>query len=232
MDNNLSTISQLDHVDQGLRQFMLGIYNKMTVGLAVTGVTAWLAASYLTALIQSPLWIVFALLPLAFVLVLSFGLKSLSITAATLIFYLFSISMGLSLSTLFLLYTSTSITKVFFITAATFAAASIYGYTSNKSLSSWGSFLLIGLIGIIIAGLVNIFLASSLLSFIISVVGVIVFVGLTAYDTQNIKNDYVSNGNFYGFDNPEKASIFGALSLYLNFINIFTHLLSLLGDRK
>jgi len=175
---------------------------------------------------------VIALLPLAFVLVLSFGLKSLSITAATLIFYLFSISMGLSLSTLFLLYTSTSITKVFFITAATFAAASIYGYTSNKSLSSWGSFLLIGLIGIIIAGLVNIFLASSLLSFIISVVGVIVFVGLTAYDTQNIKNDYVSNGNFYGFDNPEKASIFGALSLYLNFINIFTHLLSLLGDRK
>lgn len=232
MDKHLSTVSQIDHIDQGLRQFMLGIYNKMTLGLAVTGITAWVAATYLTALIQGPLWILFALLPLGFVLVLSFGLNSLSITAATAIFYLFSISMGLSLSTLFLIYTGTSITKVFFITAATFAAASIYGYTSNKSLSSWGSFLFIGLIGIIIAGLVNIFLASSLLSFIISAVGVIIFVGLTAYDTQNIKNDYTSNGNFYSFDNPEKASIFGALSLYMNFINIFIHLLNLIGDRK
>lgn len=229
MNNNLLT---METVDQGLRQFMLGIYNKMTVGLAVTGVTAWITVTYLITLIQSPVWIVFALLPLAFVLVLSFGLRSLSVTAATLIFYLFSISMGLSLSTLFLLYTSTSIVKVFFITAATFAAASIYGYTTSKSLSSWGSFLFIGLIGIIIAALVNIFLASTLLSFIISAVGIIVFLGLTAYDTQNIKNDYLTNGNFYGFDNPEKASIFGALNLYLNFINIFIHLLNLLGDRK
>lgn len=232
MDRNLSTTSQLDDIDQGLRQFMLGIYNKMTLGLAATGVTAWIASTYLTSLIQSPMWIIFALLPLAFVLVLSFKISTISVYTATLIFYLFSVSMGLSLSTLFLLYTSTSIAKVFFITAATFAAASIYGYTSNKSLSSWGSFLFIGLIGIIIAGLVNIFLASNLLSFIISIVGVIIFVGLTAYDTQNIKNDYISNGNFYGFDNPEKASIFGALNLYLNFINIFTHLLSLIGDRK
>lgn len=232
MTNRISAATHIDEIDQGLRQFMLGIYNKMTAGLLVTGITAWFAASYLTAWIQSPMWIVFALLPLAFVLILSFGMASLSIAAATGLFYLFSVSMGLSLSTLFLLYTSTSITKVFFITAATFAAASLYGYTSNKSLSNMGSFLFIGLIGIVIAGLVNIFLASTLLSFIISVVGVIVFVGLTAYDTQNIKNDYVTNGNFYGFDNPEKASIFGALNLYLNFINIFVHLLNLLGDRK
>jgi len=232
MNNQFSAIAQVDSIDQGLRQFMLGIYNKMTAGLAVTGLTAWFASVYLTAYIQSPVWIVFALLPLAFVFALSFGIKSFSIATATLLFYLFSVSMGLSLSTLFLLYTGASITKVFFITAGTFAAASLYGYTTNKSLSSWGSFLLMGLIGIIIAGLVNIFLASSFLSFAISVIGVLIFVGLTAYDTQNIKSDYTSNGSVYGFESPEKASIFGALSLYLNFINIFVHLLSLLGDRK
>ena len=131
----------------------------------------------------------------------------------------------------FVVFTATSIASVFFISAATFATASLIGYTTNRDLTNMGTFLMVGLVGILIAGVVNIFLASSALAFAISVIGVVVFVGLTAYDTQKLKNDYLTNGEVYGFDSPQKSALFGAFSLYLNFINIFQMLLNLLGVR-
>lgn len=219
-------------IDQGLRTYMIGIYNRMSAALALTGVVAWWASSALVGLMSSPAWIVLALLPLAFVLVLSFGAHKLSTTAANVLFWLFAVAMGISLSTIFVLYTTESIAKVFFITAGTFAAASLYGYTTGKDLTSVGSFLIMGAIGIMIASIVNIFLASSMLGFIISVVGVVVFTGLTAYDTQKLKEDYLTNGEVYGFDSAAKSSIYGALSLYLNFINIFVSLMQLIGMKK
>jgi FtsH-binding integral membrane protein len=183
-------------------------------------------------MMQTPLWIVMALLPLAFILVLSFGIDKFSVPMATAVFYLFAVSMGISLSTIFVLYTTTSIAKVFFISAATFAAASIYGYTTQRDLTSMGSFLIMGAVGIFIAGIVNIFLQSSLMSFVISCIAVLVFTGLTAYDSQQLKEEYMSQGAVYGFDSAAKSSIFGALTLYLDFINIFVHLMNLIGDRK
>lgn len=219
--------------DEGLRAFMLGIFNLMTGALAVSGATAWVTYSVLGAALKGGLLpIIFALVPLAFVLVLSFGIHRLSYRVANAVFWLFSASMGLSLASIFVLFTATSIASVFFISAATFATASLVGYTTNRDLTNMGTFLMVGLVGILIAGVVNIFLASSAVAFAISVIGVIVFVGLTAYDTQNLKNDYLTNGEVYGFDSPQKSALFGALSLYLNFINIFQMLLNLLGVRE
>jgi FtsH-binding integral membrane protein len=219
--------------DQGLRAFMISIFNRMTVALAVSGVVAMLTAALLgPALKGSMLALVFALTPLAFVLVLSFGIHKLSYGTANMLFWLFAVSMGLSLSTIFLTYTTTSIASTFFITSATFASASLIGYTTKRDLTNMGTFLLMGLIGILIASIVNIFLASSMLAFIVSVLGVVIFTGLTAYDCQNLKNDYLTQGEVYGFDSPEKSALFGALSLYLNFVNIFQMLLSLLGNRQ
>ena len=223
----------LSQTDEGLRAFMLSIFNRMTVALVVSGVTAWFTAALLGAALKgSMLSLVFALSPLVFVLVLSFGIHKLSYGAANAIFWLFAVSMGLSLATIFLTYTTASITSTFFITAATFASASLIGYTTKRDLTNMGMFLMVGLIGILIAAIVNIFLASSALAFAISVIGVVIFVGLTAYDCQNLKNDYLTNGEVYGFDSPQKSALFGALSLYLNFINIFQMLLSLLGNRQ
>jgi FtsH-binding integral membrane protein len=204
----------------------------MTMALAVTGAVAYWASWALLPMMQTPLWIVMALLPLAFILVLSFGIDKFSVPMATAVFYLFAVSMGISLSTIFVLYTTTSIAKVFFISAATFAAASIYGYTTQRDLTSMGSFLIMGAVGIFIAGIVNIFLQSSLMSFVISCIAVLVFTGLTAYDSQQLKEEYMSQGAVYGFDSAAKSSIFGALTLYLDFINIFVHLMNLIGDRK
>jgi FtsH-binding integral membrane protein len=221
-----------EQIDQGLKTYLLSIYNKMTMALAVTGAVAYWASSALLPMMQTPLWIVMALLPLAFILVLSFGIDKFSVPMATAVFYLFAVSMGISLSTIFVLYTTTSIAKVFFISAATFAAASIYGYTTQKDLTSMGSFLIMGAVGIFIAGIVNIFLQSSLMSFVISCIAVLVFTGLTAYDSQQLKEEYMSQGAVYGFDSAAKSSIFGALTLYLDFINIFVHLMNLIGDRK
>lgn len=219
--------------DEGLRAFMRGIFNLMTGAMALSGATAWITYSILGAALKGGLLpIIFALTPLAFVLVLSFGIHRLSYSTANLLFWLFSASMGLSLASIFVMFTATSIASVFFITAATFASASLIGYTTKRDLTNMGTFLMVGLIGILIAGVVNIFLASSVLSFVISVIGVVVFVGLTAYDTQNLKNDYLTNGEVYGFDSPQKSALFGALSLYLNFINIFQMLLNLLGVRE
>lgn len=221
-----------EQIDQGLRTYLLGIYNKMTMALAVTGAVAYWASSALLPLMQSPMWIVMALLPLAFVLVLSFGINKLSVPVATAVFYLFAVAMGVSLSTIFVLYTTASIAKVFFISAATFGAASIYGYTTKRDLTSMGGFLIMGAVGILIAGIVNIWLQSSMMSFVISCIAVLVFTALTAFDTQKLREEYLSQGAVYGFDSAAKSSIFGALELYLNFINIFVHLMNLLGERK
>jgi len=237
-------------IDEGLRSYMLRVYNYMGLGLVVTGLVAYFAAAaaiapdaasavaqmsngvYLTnwgvMLFNSPLAWVIMLSPLAFVLVLSFGINKLSTGAAQLLFWAFAAVMGLSLSSIFLVYTGASIAKVFFITAATFGAMSLYGYTTKRDLTNMGTFLFMGLIGIIIASLVNIFLASSMLDFAISVVGVLVFVGLTAYDTQKIKESYSES---YGADVLAKNAIMGALSLYLDFINLFLMLLRLFGNR-
>jgi len=239
-------------VDAGLRAYMLRIYNYMTIGLAITGLAAlgvYMAAvtsdpsvgavrigtSYLTpfgyAMFVSPLKWVFILAPLAMVFAISFGINRLRPATAQLLFWIFSALMGISLSSIFLVYTHTSIVRVFFITAASFGALSLYGYTTKRDMTGMGSFLLMGLFGIIIASLVNLFIASSALQFIVSVVGVLVFAGLTAYDTQRLKNDYIYGYASQGGDIAERAAITGALSLYLNFINLFTLLLQLLGQR-
>jgi FtsH-binding integral membrane protein len=241
-------------VDAGLRAYMLRIYNYMTIGLAITGLAAlgvYMAAvtsdpnaaaipqqiggAYLTtfgyAMFVSPLKWLFILAPLAMVFVISFGIQRLSPATAQLLFWVFSALMGVSLSSIFLVYTHTSIVRVFFITAASFGALSVYGYTTRRDMTAMGSFLMMGLFGIIIASLVNIFVASSALQFIVSVVGVLVFAGLTAWDTQRLKNEYIYGYAGAGGDVAERAAITGALSLYLNFINLFTLLLQLLGQR-
>jgi FtsH-binding integral membrane protein len=239
-------------VDAGLRSYMLRIYNYMSIGLAITGLAAlgvYMAAvttdpsgaaakigsSFLTpfgyAMFVSPLKWLFILAPLAMVMVISFGINRLRPATAQMLFWVFSALMGISLSSIFLIYTHTSIVRVFFITAASFGALSLYGYTTKRDLTGIGSFAIMGLFGILIAMLVNAFLGSTMMQFIISIVGVLVFSGLTAYDTQRLKNDYIYGYASQGGDVAERAAITGALSLYLNFINLFTFLLQLLGQR-
>ena len=238
-------------IDEGLRSYMLRVYNYMGIGLVVTGLAAWFAAAaaittnpdaavgqlangqYVTQwgylLFASPLQWVVMLAPLAFVLVLSFGINKLSVPAAQATFWAFAAIMGLSLSSIFLVYTDASIAKVFFITAATFGAMSLYGYTTKRDLTGIGNFLIMGLIGLIIASIVNIFLASSMLEFAISAIGVLIFVGLTAYDTQKVKESYDEG---LGSEVLHKSAVMGALSLYLDFINLFLMLLRLFGNRE
>jgi FtsH-binding integral membrane protein len=239
-------------VDAGLRSYMLKIYNYMAIGLAITGLAALgvymgavapdqasaagrVGSKYLTsfgvAMFVSPLKWVFILAPLAMVFAISFGINRLKPATAQLLFWAFAALMGISLSSIFLVYTHTSIVRVFFITAATFGALSLYGYTTKRDMTGMGSFLIMGLFGVILASVVNLFLASSMLQFIVSIVGVLVFSGLTAWDTQRLKNDYIYGYAAQGGDVAEKAAITGALSLYLNFINLFTLLLQLLGQR-
>ena len=216
--------------DQGLRQYMLRVYNYMASGLFLTGAVAVgiYQSGWVYTLVGTPLIWVVMLSPLAFVLVLSFGINRLSLFATQALFWAFAGVMGLSMSTIFLVFTGASIARVFFITAATFAAVSLYGYTTKADLSRFGTFLFMGLIGIVIASVVNIFLGSTALQFAISVIGVLVFTGLTAYDTQMIKEQYDEN---YGGEAIGKLAVMGALSLYLDFINLFQMLLSLLGAR-
>ena len=223
--------------DAGLRSYMLGIYNYMALALAVTGIaalgTAYLAQSnpaVANAIYASPLRYVIMFAPLAFVMVLSFGINKLSHSAAQLVFWAFAAIMGVSISWIFMVFTGGSIVQTFFITAAAFGGLSLYGYTTKRNLSGMGSFLVMGLIGLIIASVVNIFLASSALQFAISVIGVLIFAGLTAYDTQRLKNDYdMIAGNAAAM---AKSSLMGALSLYLNFINMFMFLLQFFGNRE
>ena len=219
-------------IDEGLRTFMLKVYNYMGLGLALTGSVAFFAASspgLMQAIHGTALsWLVM-LSPLAFILVLSFGIQKLRPATAQALFWAFAGVLGLSLSSIFLVYTGTSIARVFFITASLFGAMSLYGYTTKKSLASWGSFLFMGLLGVIIAMVVNIFLASSALHFAISVIGVLIFTGLTAYDTQNIKQQYYEGD---GAVIAEKKAIMGALRLYLDFINLFIMLMHLMGQQR
>ena len=219
-------------VDVGLRKFLLGVYNYMGSGLALTGIVAYVAAEsgIYASLAKTPLlfWAVM-LAPLALVLVLSFRIEKMSLGAAQAAFWAYAGLVGLSLAGIFLVYTGTSITRTFFIAAATFLAISLYGYTTRTDLTRIGSFLLMGLFGIILAGLVNMFLASSALQLAISVIGIVVFVGLTAYDTQRIKQIYLESDNSVV---AGKKAVMGALALYLDFLNLFMLLLQLTGDRR
>jgi uncharacterized protein len=222
----------LTDIDVGLRDYMLRIYNYMASALALTGIVAWVFAGYLEtnrALLHSPVMWLIILAPLGLVMMLSYGLNRLSLPAAQGLFWLYAALMGLSMSTIFLAYTYSSIARVFFITAGTFAAMSLYGYTTRRDLSRFGSFLFMGLIGIVIAMLVNIFLQSPAIYWAISVVGVLVFTGLTAYDTQSIKEMYYEGD---GNEIAGKKSIMGALRLYLDFINLFMMLLRLMGSAR
>lgn len=217
--------------DKGLRQFMLNMYNHTAAGLAVSGIIAYFvyASGLIATLMSGALGWLFIFAPLGMILLYSFAGQNWSLNAITQFYYAFVALMGVSLSAIFVIYTAMSIAQVFFITAATFASASLYGYSTNRDLTSVGSFLFIGLIGIIIAMIVNIFLDSPALMFAISILGVVIFTGLTAWDTQTAKSMYLSAP-----DN-ETASKYGiqfALSLYLNFINLFQMLLSLLGQRE
>ncbi len=227
-------------IDAGLRAHMLRVYNYMALGLVLTGVTAWVVAStsignlFFTQTANGGFgmttlgWVAF-IAPIGLVFWLSFGIQRMSAGTAQLVFWVYAALMGISLSTIFFAYTMTSITQVFFVSAATFGAMSLYGYTTQRDLSQFGSFLFMGLIGIVIASIVNIFLQSSALGFAVSIIGVLVFVGLTAYDTQKIKEMYSAqdDGTVAG-----RKAIMGALSLYLDFINLFLMLLRLFGDRR
>ncbi len=218
-------------IDVGLRDYMLRIYNYMASGLALTGIVAYVGytTGFYERIAHTPLiWLVI-LAPLGLVMLMSFGINRMTASTLQMVFWLYSGLMGLSLASVFLVFTGTSIARVFFITAGTFGAMSLYGYTTRRDLSQFGSFLFMGLIGVIIASVVNMFIASSALQFAISVIGVLVFTGLTAWDTQQIKEMY------YAADDAEtagKKSIMGALRLYLDFINLFMLLMQLLGTRR
>jgi FtsH-binding integral membrane protein len=217
--------------DEGLRSYMLGVYNRMTSGVLLTGIVAMLFAPVAADLIvsRSPLMWVIMLAPLGFVMALSFGANRMQTSTMSVLFWAFAVAMGLSLSTVFLQYTGTSIAGAFFATAAAFAGLSLYGYTTKRDLSAFGTFLIMGLVGLIVASLVNLFLQSGTMALIISVIGVLLFAGLTAYDTQKIKSMYfeVAGTEFAG-----KAAIMGALSLYLDFINMFLFILRLFGSSR
>ncbi len=217
-------------VDGGLRAYMIRVYNYMSMGLVITGLAGLLTlnSGLMPVLFGSPLKWVVLFAPLAMVMFMSFRLQSMSFGAAQTAFWVFSALMGVSLTPIALIYTGASIAKVFFITAAAFASLSLYGYTTKRDLTGLGSFLFMGLIGIIIAGLVNLFLQSSAVSLALSVLGVLIFTGLTAWDTQKIKSIYYStNEAMLGH-----SAINGALQLYLDFINMFMSLLRLFGDRR
>ena len=218
-------------VDAGLRAYMLRVYNYMAGGLALTGAVAYFGATsgFYSSIAGTPLFWLVLLAPLGLVFFLSFRIDRMSLGAAQLSFWAYAGLVGLSLSGIFLVYTGESIARVFFISAATFGATSLYGYTTQRDLSRFGSFLFMGLIGIVIASLVNLFLASSALQFAISAIGVLVFVGLTAYDTQRVKDIYIAGEDAII---SGKKAIMGALALYLDFLNLFLMLLQLFGDRR
>jgi FtsH-binding integral membrane protein len=230
------TAAQSAEFDAGLRSYMLKVYNYMASGVLLTGIVAMVFANMLRAdpeLVQtvygSPLRWVLALAPFAFIMVMSFGINKLSSAALQGIFWAFSAVMGLSLASILLVYTGESVALTFFITAASFGALSLYGYTTKKDLSGLGTFLVMGVIGLFIAMVVNIFLASSMMQFVISCAGVLIFAGLTAYDTQRIKENYylMATGEAVA-----KGAIMGAVNLYLDFVNLFVFLLQFLGNRE
>ena len=236
IDTNTSRLSNRARfrgpvIEAGLRHYMLSVYNYMAVGLGLTGLVAAIAAGsgFYEQIAGTPLiWLVM-LAPLAAVLFLSFLIERMSFATAQTVFWVYAGLMGLSFAGILLVYTGTSVARVFFISAGTFAAMSLYGYSTGRDLSRFGSFLFMGLVGIILASVVNIFVASSMLHFTISMIGVLVFTGLTAYDTQRIKEIYFTDR---GSIDLAKLGLSGALTLYLDFINLFLMLLQLTGERR
>jgi uncharacterized protein len=241
-----STQTQAREFDAGLRAYMLKVYNYMTSGVLLTGIVALMTSqspAILQALYQlvpygdgvaiagyTGLGWVALFSPFAFILAMNFGLNKMSSSTLKMVFFAFAATMGLSLSSIILMYTGESVVRVFFITAATFGSLSLYGYTTKKSLSGMGTFLMMGLFGIIIASVVNMFMQSSAMQFIISIVGVLIFAGLTAYDTQKIKDMYFQVS--HSGEMAAKTAIMGATTLYLDFVNLFLMLLRLFGDRR
>lgn len=225
--------TKVSSVDQGLRSYMIAVYNYMAAALGITGVTAFAVSSspaLINLLFGTPLMYVVMFAPLVMVFFVVPKIETLSLQGAQTVFWVFAAVMGLSLASIFLVYTAESITRVFFICSAMFGSVSLYGYTTKKDLTGFGTFLFMGLIGLIIASVVNIFLQSPMVYFIASFVGVLIFTGLTAYDTQRIKDSYY---HFSGSaELAGKGSIYGALSLYMDFINLFISLLRLFGDRR
>jgi FtsH-binding integral membrane protein len=239
-------------IDAGLRAHMNKVYGTMSVGMLITALAAWSIAglavsdvptqymlkegTYLTglgaAIYASPLKWVIMFAPLLFVFGLSAGINRMSAGAAQIAFYAFAAVMGVSISSIFLVFTGMSIVQIFLVTAIAFAGLSIWGYTTQKDLSGWGTFLIMGVIGLVVASIVNIFLGSPAIMFAVSALGVLIFAGLTAYDTQNIKNTYLQMRAAEGEQYIGRAAILGALSLYLNFINMFMMLLNLFGQRE
>ena len=229
LNRRYGTAGALDQatVDEALRSYMLRVYNLMASGLALSGIMAVLTYNFGYAATVLPTIAIFV--ALGTILVMSFGANKLSASTLGALYWAFTATFGIALSTIFMRYTGTSILRVFFITGGMFAAMSLYGYTTKRDLSGFGSFLMMGVIGLLIAGLVNIFLQSSMMQFVISVITVLVFVGLTAYDTQRIKSEFNESD---AAEITSKQAIFGAVSLYTNFINIFTALLNLFGSNR
>ena len=222
-------------IDQGLRAHMNKVYGLMSAAMLITGLVAYLVGTneqLLVAIFGSPLRWVVMLAPLGVVFLFAARIHKLSVGAAQGIFWGFAALMGLSISYIFAVYTGFSIAQIFLVTAIAFAGLSLYGYTTKRDLSGWGSFLIMGVIGLVVASLVNLFLASPAIMFAISALGVLVFAGLTAYDTQNIKNTYLQMAYQGEGAWLQKAAIMGALSLYLNFLNMFMMLLYLFGQRE
>ena len=217
--------------DAGLRSYMLSVYNYMASGVLLTGIVAMLFASWsgMPAVLSSPLRWVIMLAPLGFVLALNFGITRMKTSTVQALYWAFAVVMGLSMSSIFLVFTGTSIATTFFATAAAFAGLSLYGYTTKRNLQAFGTFLIMGVVGLLVAMLINLFVQSSGMQLVISGIGVLLFAGLTAYDTQRIKlvYDEVAGSDFVG-----KAVVMGALSLYLDFVNMFTFLLQFMGDRR
>ncbi|MEN2978326.1 Bax inhibitor-1/YccA family protein [Tistrella bauzanensis] len=218
--------------DAGLRAYMLGIYNYMASALLLTGIVAVAVANtpaVYEAIMGTGLRWVAILAPLGFVIALSAGINRFSRGTVQVLYWLYAASVGVSLSTIFMVYTGSSIARTFFVTAAAFGALSLYGYTTRRSLSGWGSFLFMGLIGIILASVVNMFLGSTMLQFVVSVAGVLIFAGLTAYDTQQLKQMYAANMDG---ETAGKLKVMGALRLYLDFLNMFMLLLQFMGGQR
>ena len=246
--------SRVAAIDEGLRAHMNKVYGTMSIGMLITFAAAWAISGlsvtsdpsaavaqlsqdkYLTqlgyALYASPLKWVVMFAPLAFVFGFSAMINKMSAATAQVVFYAFAAVMGISISSIFLVFTGYSIAQVFLITSIAFAGLSLWGYTTKKDISGWGSFLIMGVIGILVASIINIFLASPAIYFAISILGVLIFAGLTAYDTQNIKNTYLAHAHNGDSEWLGKAAIMGALNLYLDFINMFMFLLQLMGNRE
>lgn len=222
-------------IDEGLRTYMNKVYGYMSVGMILTGVVAWAVGTneqLLMAIFGSPLKWVVILAPLAIVFAFGAMINRMSAATAQLVFYVYAALMGLSISTIFAAFTGVSIVQTFLVTAIAFAGLSIYGYVTKRDLSAFGTFLMMGLIGLVVASLVNLFLASPAVNFAISVVGVLLFAGLTAYDTQRIKSMYIQMARDADSEWIGKSAIMGALTLYLDFLNLFMFLLQFMGDRR